>query len=194
MSTLSAGEVLKARYARITQKQARENAPRGYISGILTNKSALELQLIVKPSSPSWENLQAKLEHVINLPGLWITIRELYDQGYGAELETAAEIALATAKKSPFHLFATMTSKKAGKWATVTLAMVHETWQVRRNALLVVERLKLPVGSLKAILALSWRLRGSIMRYLGLATEQGTGIRNPAGVFFTLTKRQPHTA
>jgi hypothetical protein len=143
---------------------------------------------------PSWDDLQAKLAHVINLPGLWITIRERYDQGYGAELETAAEIALATAKKSPYHLFATMTSKKAGKWATVTLAMVRETWQVRRNALHVVERLKLQVGSIKAVLALSWRLRGSIMRYLGLATEQGTGIRNPAGVFFALTKRQPHTS
>jgi hypothetical protein len=143
---------------------------------------------------PSWDDLQAKLAHVINLPGLWITIRERYDQGYGAELETAAEIALATAKKSPYHLFAAMTSKKAGKWATITLAMVRETWQVRRNALHVVERLKLQVGSIKAVLALSWRLRGSIMRYLGLATEQGTGIRNPIGVFFALTKRQPQTA
>ena len=87
-----------------------------------------------------------------------------------------------------------MTSKKAGKWATITLTMVHETWQVRRNALQVVERLKLSYGSMKAVLALSWRLKGSIMRYLGLATEQGTGIRNPAGVFFALTKRQPQTS
>jgi len=194
MSTLSAGEVLQAQYARFTQKQARDTAPIGYIAGVLVNKPALELQLIVKSSTPSWEDLQAKLGHVINLPGLWITIRELYDQGFGAELETAAEIALATAKKSPFHLFATMTSKKAGKWTTVTLKMVHETWQVRRNAFLVVERLKLPVGSLKAILALSWRLRDSILRYLGIATEQGTSIRNPIGVFFALTKRLPRTS
>ena len=193
MYTLSAGEILQSRYANLKQKQARENTSFGYIAGVLVNKPALELQLIVKPSTPSWEDLQAKLGHVINLPGLWITIRELYDQGFGAELETAAEIALATAKKSPFHLFATMTSKKAGKWTTVTLKMVHETWQVRRNALLVVERLKLPVGSIKAILALSWRLRDSILRYLGLATEQGTGIRNPVGIFFALTKRQQQT-
>ena len=194
MNALSAGAVLQARYASFQQKkQFNDDAPIANTVGIIANKTSTALPLIVKPSMPAWEDLQVKLEHVINLPGLWITIRELYDQGYGAELETAAEIALATAKKSPYHLFATMTSKKAGKWATITLTMVHETWQVRRNALQVVERLKLSYGSMKAVLALSWRLRGSIMRYLGIATEQGTGIRNPAGVFFALTKRQPQT-
>ena len=190
MNTPSAGSILAQRLAQYKHNQEEQ---RGKYSnaGIIIP----EVQpIIVKPSMPSWDDLQAKLEHVINLPGLWITIRERYDQGYGAELETAAEIALATAKKSPYHLFATMTSKKAGKWATVTLTMVHETWQVRRNALLVVERLKLQVGSMKAVLALSWRLKGSIMRFLGIATEQGTGIRNPAGVFFALTKRQPQTS
>jgi hypothetical protein len=129
MSTLSAGAVLQERYASLQQKQTCFIATK-------------ELPLIIKPSTPSWEDLRTKLEHVINLPGLWITIRELCDQGYGAELETAVEIALATAKKSPFHLFATMTSKKAGKWTSVTLHMVHETWQVRRNALHVIDRLK----------------------------------------------------
>ena len=187
MNTASAGSILAERLVKYKQKQG----------DLVGNTSIIVPQvrpIIIKPSMPSWEDLQEKLEHVINLPGLWITIRELYDQGYGAELETAAEIALATAKKSPFHLFATMTSKKAGKWASVTLTMVHETWQVRRNALQVVERLKLQVGSIKAVLALSWRLRGSIMRYLGIATEQGTGIRNPAGIFFALTKRSSQTS
>ncbi len=187
MSTTSAGSILAERLVHYKQKQ-------GYVA---SNTSIIIPQvqpIIIKPSMPSWDDLQEKLQHVINLPGLWITIRELYDQGYGAELETASEIALATAKKSPYHLFATMTSRKAGKWATITLNMVHETWQVRRNALHVVERLKLQVGSIKAVLALSWRLRGSIMRYLGIATEQGTGIRNPIGVFFALTKRQPRTS
>lgn len=193
MNALSAGAVLQARYANFKQKQTIDGVSIKYTVGT-TNSTSTTLPLIVKPSMPAWEDLREKLAHVINLPGLWITIRELYDQGYGAELETAAEIALATAKKSPYHLFATMTSKKAGKWATRTLAMVHETWQVRRNALLVVERLKLSSGSMKAVLALSWRLRGSIMRYLGIATEQGTGIRNPAGVFFALTKRPLHTS
>src|SRR5947209_10276469 len=194
MNALSAGAVLQQpRYANLKLKQLGDDASIGYTVGITPNGLSKELPLIVKPSMPSWEELQEKLAHVINLPGLWITIRELYDQGYGAELETAAEIALATAKKSPYHLFATMTSKKAGKWASVTLAMVHETWQVRRNALHVVERLKLQAGSIKAILALSWRLRGTIMRYLGIATEPGTGIRNPVGVFFALTKRHPQT-
>jgi hypothetical protein len=182
MSTVTASEVLAARVAQLKQTQ-------GEIAAAAQVYIPETQPIIIKPSMPSWEDLQAKLAYVINLPGLWITIRQLYEQGYGAELETAAEIALATAKKSPFHLFATMTSKKAGKWATITLTMVHETWQVRRNALHVIERLKLRVDSLKAILALSWRLRDSIMRYLGLATEQGIGIKNPIGLFFALTKR-----
>jgi hypothetical protein len=186
MSTVIASEVLAARVAQFKQtQQGVAPTARVYVPEVLP--------IIVKPMAASWEAVEYKLKQVINLPGLWITVRELYDQGYGAELETAAEIALATAKKSPYHLFATMTSKKAGKWATVTLAMVRATWQVRRNALQVIERLKLPAGSVKAILALSWRLKGSILRYLGLATEQGTGIRNPIGLFFALTKRQPRT-
>lgn len=182
MHALSASAVLQERYASYKQTQSSND------------DTSVDRSLIIKPATPSWDELQEKLHHVINLPGLWITIRELYEQGYGAELVTAAEIALATAKKSPYHLFATMTSKKAGKWASVTIAMVHEAWQVRRNALLVVERLKLQVGSLKAVLALSWRLRASIMRYLGIATEQGTGVRNPAGLFFALTKRPAATS
>src|SRR2546421_5603944 len=136
MNALSAGAVLQTRYANLKQKQCSGDATLANTVRIIAHHTSIDLPLIVKPSMPTWDDLQAKLGHVINLPGLWITIRELYDQGYGAELETAAEIALATAKKSPYHLFATMTSKKAGKWATKTLAMVHETWQVRRNALL----------------------------------------------------------
>src|SRR5436309_16059030 len=125
MNALSAGTVLQARYASFQQKkQFNDDAPIANTVGIIANKTSTALPLIVKPSMPSWEDLQAKLEHVINLPGLWTTIRELYNQGYGAELETAAEIALATAKKSPYHLFATMTSKNAGKSASVTLALV----------------------------------------------------------------------
>src|SRR6266516_5175316 len=162
MNAISAGAILQARYASFQQKkQFNDDAPIANTVGIIANKTTTTLPIIIKPSMPSWEDLQEKLHHVINLPGLWITIRELYDQGYGAELETAAEVALATAKKSPYHLFATMTSKKAGKWATITITMVHETWQVRRNALQVVERLKLSYGSMKAVLALSWRLKGS---------------------------------
>lgn len=143
----------------------------------------------IKPTASTWEELQQKLAQVINLPGLWSTVRALYDQGCGPELETAAEIALATAKKSPFHLFATMVSKKSGNWAARTLPMVHTTWEVRRNTLQVIEKLKLAASSTYAILALAWRLKGTIMRFLGLATEQGTGVNNPAGLFFALTKK-----
>lgn len=190
MTTESTGTILAARMAQLKQQQTeKEN-----LAETATIFEPRIQPILIRPTSASWEDLEQKLREVINLPGLWKTIRELYDQGYGAELETAAEIALATAKKSPFHLFATMTSKKAGKWETITRKMVLETWEVRRNALEVIERLKLSNDSTKAILALSWRLRGSITRFLGLATEQGTGIKNPIGVFFALTKKQQSTA
>lgn len=150
--------------------------------------------ILIKPTASSWEVLELKLKQVVNLPGFMETrIKELYEQGYGAELETAAEIAVATAKISQFKLFAAMVSKKAGNWHTITLQTVHTTWEVRRNALEVIERLQLKAESTKAILALAWRLRGTIIRFLGIATEQGTGIKNPAGVFFALTKKQPST-
>ncbi len=151
------------------------------------------LPIIIKPTPSSWESLLSKLQQVINLPGLLTTVRELYDQGYGAELETAAEIALAKARKSPYCMFAAMVSKKAGNWTTKTLQVVHETWEVRRNALKVMEQLHLDASSTKAIFALAWRLKTSVLRFLGIATEQGMGIKNPAGVFFALTKKQKAT-
>lgn len=146
--------------------------------------------ILIKPAASSWEIVTQKLAQVVNLPGLMTTIRELYDQGYSAELETAVEIALARATKTPFHLFAAMVSKKSGNWYTKTLPTVYATWEARRNALEVIERLKLKPESIRPVLALAWRLKGTILRYVGIATEQGTGITNPAGVFFALTKRQ----
>ncbi len=147
-------------------------------------------KIIVKPVVNSWEELEKKLEKVINLPGLWITVKELYEQGYGAELETAADIALAThTKEKPFNLFAASVSKKSGNWATRTLKMVHDTWEVRQNALEVMDKLKLKADSTNAILSLAWRLKGTIIRFLGIATEQGTGINNPIGYFFAMTRR-----
>lgn len=208
MTTQSTSELLATRLAHFKQTQADDQAMQVHTSNdnsqslrslsgtatIFTPKPPTDLPLLIKPPASTWEALEKQLTQVINLPGLWKTIEELYAQGYGAELATAAEIALATAKKSPFHLFATMTSKKAGKWSTITLNMVHETWDVRRNAREVIDRLKLPVDSVKAILALSWRLKGTIIRFLGIATERGTGIKNPIGVFFALTKQQQSTA
>jgi hypothetical protein len=187
MSTASVGNILAERVAQFKQTQTdRTETLRVYEPG--------PQPILIKPAASSWEVLTQKLEQVINLPGLLTTVKELYDQGYGAELETAAEIALATATKSPFHLFAAMVSKKSGNWHTKTLQVVYATWEVRRNAREVIEKLKLKAESTKAVLALAWRLKGSIMRFLGIALEQGTGIKNPAGVFFALTKQQPATA
>jgi hypothetical protein len=191
MSTVTAGAVLADRVAQFKQTQeSRAAAAQVYVPKALP--------IIVKPIASSWEDLEQKLKPVINLSGLWVTVGELYDQGYGAELETAADIALAVHKKeSPCNLFATMVSKKSGNWATKTLQKVHEVWEIRRNALQVMERLKLAATTAKKVLSIAWRLKGSIMHYLGLATEQGTGIKSPAGVFFALTKQlktQPGTA
>ena len=190
MSTVTAGEVLAARMAQFKQTQeGRAAAAQVCVPKVLP--------IIVKPMAASWEDVEQKLKPVINLPGLWVTVGELYDQGYGAELETAADIALAVHKKaSPCNLFAKMVSKKSGNWHTKTLQKVHEVWEIRRNAVQVMERLHLAATTAKKVLSLAWRLKGSIMHYLGLATEQGTGIKNPAGVFFALTKQlktQPST-
>ena len=183
MSTVTAGDVLAARVAQFKQTQeGRATTAQVYVPKALP--------IIVKPMAASWEDVEQKLKQVINLPGLWVTVGELYDQGYGAELETAADIALAVHKKeSPCNLFAKMVSKKSGNWFTKTLQKVHEVWEIRRNALLVMERLNLAATTAKKVLHIAWRLKGSIMHYLGLATEQGTGIKNPAGVFFALTKQ-----
>ena len=182
MSTQSAGDILVTRIAQYKQTQIGS----GEGAQVYLSK---EYTIIIKPSPSSWETLVPKLQQVVNLSGLLTTVRELYDQGYGAELETAVEIALAKARKSPYCMFAAMVSKRTGNWATKTLQVVHETWEVRRNALKVMEQLHLTAGSTKAILALAWRLRTSILRYLGIATDQGSGINNPAGLFFALTKK-----
>jgi hypothetical protein len=183
MSTQSTADILAQRLSQFKQKQSE-------LTDTVRVYEPKEIQpIIIRPNASSWEDLEQKLDTVINLPGLWITIRKLYEEGKGAELETAAEIAIAIAKKSPINLFAAMVSKKSGNWTTRTLKMVAETWEVRRNALQVIDKLALKADSAKAILAIAWRLKGTIMRFLGIATEKGTGIRNPIGLFFALTKK-----
>jgi hypothetical protein len=147
--------------------------------------------IIVRPQNPSWEELEQELQSVtvIAKPLIWITIKNLFEQGHGAALLTTAEIAReVSTKENPSHLFIKMISKKSGNWER-TLQTVHEAWSVRRNALIVIEKLKLKAESTKAILKLAWRLRDRIMSFLDIATEQGTGIKNPAGVFFALTRK-----
>jgi hypothetical protein len=186
MNAVSANEVLHARLSTLKQQQA----------GLAEQARVFvpETQpILIKPSVSSWADLKKKLEKVINLAGLWVTVRERYEAGQGAELETAAEIALATAKKSPYHLFAAMVSKKSGYWETRTLKVVYEAWEVRRNALMVIDKLRLEAKSAQAILALAWRLKGTIIRLLGIATEQGTGITNPVGLFFALARKPATT-
>ncbi len=147
--------------------------------------------IIIRPNNPTWDELEQDLQSVtiIAKPLIWITIKNLFEQGKGAELLTAAEIAREVSKKdNPSHYFISSISKKSGNWER-TLETVHETWSVRRNAQTVMQKLVLKAESTKAILKLAWRLRDRIMSFLSIATEQGTGIKNPAGVFFALTRK-----
>lgn len=171
-------------------------------TGLLQDARIIEPKqqsIIIKPASKSWEQLQAALEQVLNKSGIFrecilITIKARYDAGHGAELETAAELALDHAD-DPVRYFAAMVSQKSGNWETKTLKTVHEAWDVRRNAMEVMRRLELEAKSLKAIFALCWRLKGTVMRFLGIATEQGVGVKNPTALFFWLTKElKPSTA
>src|SRR2546425_3144590 len=116
MSTASAGDVLADRMAQFKQTQ----------EGVATTAQVYlpeVLPIIVKPMAARWEDLEQKLKQVINLPGLWITVGELYDQGYGAELETAAEIALAVHKKeSPCNFFRKEGEQEFGQLFSQTAA------------------------------------------------------------------------
>lgn len=183
MSTVSMADAMADRMAQFKQKQQGLS-----IEARIILPDTIR-PIIIKPNTSTWEELEQKLDKVINLPGVWITVRKLYEAGQGAALETAAEIALAKARKSPCNMFAVMVSKKSGNWAKRTLKKVEETWEVRRNALEVMDKLKLKADSAKTILAIAWRLKSSLARYLALATEQGTGIKNPIGLFFALTKK-----
>lgn len=142
----------------------------------------------MRPTTPSWGDLEVQLSEVVNLPGFIQTrLKELYDNGYGAELVTCIDIAKNTARKSVYNLFAAMTSKKAGNWESKTLPMVKTVWSVRNNTLKVIEQLGLPVDSTKAILKLCWKLRGRVNQLLHLATT-GDNIKNKQALFFWLTK------
>ncbi len=186
MSTESTGSVLAARLEQLKQKRDENKN----ISDTVAVYQPPQPKIIVRPTAPTWEELEVGLQAVINYPNLWITVRKLYEQGYGAELLTVAEIALATHKKqTPYSLFASSISKASGNWTTRTLKMVQDTWEIRRNALEVMDKLNIEAKNAKAILALAWRLKGTIIRFLSIATEKGTGIRNPIGLFFALTKK-----
>jgi len=183
-------DIASTRFQTIREQHDKEQAQSG-LSETVRVFEPTQQPILIKPTSKSWEELKKMLEPVINLENLWSRARKLYDQGYGSELETAAELAqkLATIMP-PTHYFASSIGKKKGFWGTKTLPTVHATWEVRRNALKVMRELKLKAESTNPVLALAWRLRGTILRFLGIATEQRTGIENPAGVFFALTRKQ----
>lgn len=193
--TQSVSDVFTANMARY-QKQTHALQPELTAEAPVIPRPTVE-KIIIKPAPASWEDLEQKLAGVINFLGVWARAKQLYEQGYGAELETLADICLATHReKHPYQMFAASISKARGNWDTITLNMVRATWEVRRNAVTVIEKLNLKSDSNRAILALAWRMKGTILRFLSLATEQGTGVKNPVAYFLAMTKRpkQPQSA
>jgi hypothetical protein len=185
MATEKAGDILAARMAELKQRQP------GLAEQAKVFQTPEIEALLIKPMASSWEDLSIKLAKVINFDGVWRRARDLYDQGYGAELETFAEIAIDRADQMPpTHYFARSIGKKKGLWETRTLKTIRETWDVRRSTVEVIEKLGIKSESTKAILAIAWRLKGGITRMLALATEQGVNIKNKIGLFFYLTKKQ----
>lgn len=194
MSTEAAGNILAARMAQFKQKQESLSSA---VQVFTPAPQKIDTQLIaVKPIAKSWEDLVAALDELKALDRAGVyrernlkTLRTLYDQGYSAELETAAELASKLATKKPVsHYFASMISKRGGNWVPRTLPKVQETWEVRKNALQVMEQLKLDEKITNYVLSLAWKFKGVIVRFLSIATEKGYGITNPAGYFFGIIK------
>lgn len=186
-----------ARFEQLKQKREDvADVATQVISNLETPKT-----IIVKPVGKSWEDLVKALDDLkaLDADGLYRqlilkTVRGLYDAGYSAELETAAELAQKLANKKPAsHYFARSVSKRGGNWATKTLTKVHETWEVRKNALQVMEQLKLDAKITHYVLSLAWKFKSVIVRFLSIATEKGYGITNPAGYFFGIIKNAQAT-
>jgi hypothetical protein len=195
MSTESAGNILAERMAQFKQKQQKTEITQANPPEVKIDRGVV-ISLTVRPVVKNWEDLVSILDsyQALDEGGLYrrlilITVRDLYEQGYGSELATTAELAKQLAnKEAPSHYFARCVSKRAGKWHAVTLEMVRKTWEVRKNAQLVIEKLKLKEKSTGYVLSLAWKFKGSIIRFLAQATEQGYGIKNPAGYFFGIIK------
>jgi len=175
-------KIFEERFSQLKQNRSYE------LIDLKKYEKVLESPL-VKPSSPAWSELKEALKDVINMPGYLETrIKALFDEGFGAELLTAAEIARATAYKSRQALFTRSTSKSGGKWDEVTLKVIRKTWEARRNTLDVIEKLGITdAKQTKLILSLAHKLRGRILQFLSMATNKHSGVTNPKGLFFALT-------
>lgn len=190
--TQSVGDVLLQGTARF-QKPTNQSQPELIAKAPVIEKAKYEKidieKVVIKPTPKSWEELEKILIAVINFKGVWARARELYEQGYGAELETLAEVCLETHReKYPYQMFAVSISKVKGHWENITLKVVAATWEVRQNVVTVMSKLKIRPGAFNYVLSLAWKLKGTILRFLALATEQGQGIENPAAYFLGIAK------
>jgi hypothetical protein len=127
MSTLSAGEVLQARYASFKQKQCNNNASIENKAGNTTNNTSIELPQEIK--------------ELITGNDFWIDAKtnrykKLIREGH---LDKLLELAnMAHRKQKPAHWFARVCSKKA--WER-TLAYFAKLTEVARKAEHVARRL-----------------------------------------------------
>jgi hypothetical protein len=191
--TESVGEMFSrniARYQKPTNQSQPELIAKAPVAQIPETKT---LPILIRPVAPAWEQLVEKVNPIVNLPGLWITITKLYNEGYGAELVTLVDMVLEIHTKNPKrekpnNLFAASISKTSGNWKTKTLKLIHDAWEARQHAREVIDRLNIEQQpkTYRQVLALAWKLKGTIVRFLGMATEQGTGIKDKTKVFFAL--------
>lgn len=198
MSTAALGDIFADKMAQFKQGHGSNTVAGAQVftSPEVKIDRRVAVSLVVRPVAKDWDDLVATLDkyQALDESGLYRqlllkTVRDLYDQGYGSELITTAELAKDLAsKEAPSHYFARCISKRAGKWNTVTLEMVHKAWETRQNTQLVIEKLKLDEKITGYVLSLAWKFKGSIIRFLSMATEQGYGIKSPAGYFFGIIK------
>jgi hypothetical protein len=147
---------------------------------------------LLRPSSPSWEQVVAAVSPLINAPGYTEKrIKELYDEGYGAELISAAENSTIRGHNPMFH-FMKCTSRKSGNWEKRTLGFVRRAWKARTCLLEVMTKLNINPKFAKYILKRAWALGDRMLVHLGAALEKGAGIKSSLKLFMWLIspKRQ----
>lgn len=140
-------------------------------------------EILVIPPAPTWEELVAEVHSLTSPNGHQIyanflnhRLKKLYDEGQGAALITAVQVAKETAKFDQIGMFVRMVSVKAGNWETMTIGTVRKLWAVRRHTREIIEKLNIDPKLTKYVLKRAWSLGSRIMACLSMATkEQGKG-------------------
>jgi hypothetical protein len=140
-------------------------------------------EILVIPPAPTWDELLGEMQTLTSSQGHQIysnflnhRVKKLYEDGQGAALVTAMQVAKETAKFDQIGMFVRMVSVKAGNWETMTIGTVRKLWSIRRYTREIIEKLKIDPKLTKYVLKRAWSLGSRIMACLSMATkEQGKG-------------------